>query len=297
MGTEGDYDVKRPLRDVIGTLLELVLPAEQRNLIPRLTDMVSACKGVVEHRGKLWGELSEGESNIVATRVGAIAREILGTGRSAETGEPQKKRRRRSRPLSMRGGGALAVKPTSPPSRMLVTGGVPVLRANTPDRYASQRSRCSPTLLTRATTPTCPTVTQTKPSSISIGLWENSARFSTMARSLKRSFRATARPTAIFRRSCAKRSRTIDRDTRTPSSGPRPPDAGRSVSGRAIKCRDGRTGSGDPQTDRAARHRRPQSRARSGGVAAGRADHERAAGVSILADGPLSDWFVGCATR
>ena len=87
MGTEGDYDVKRPLRDVIGTLLELVLPAEQRNLIPRLTDMVSACKGVVEHRGKLWGELSEGESNIVATRVGAIAREILGTGRSAETGE------------------------------------------------------------------------------------------------------------------------------------------------------------------------------------------------------------------
>ena len=49
--------------------------------------MVSACKGVVEHRGKLWGDLSEGESNIVATRVGAIAREILGTGRSAETGE------------------------------------------------------------------------------------------------------------------------------------------------------------------------------------------------------------------
>ena len=42
-----------PLRDVIGTLLELVLPVEQRALIPRLTDMVSACKGVVEHRGKL----------------------------------------------------------------------------------------------------------------------------------------------------------------------------------------------------------------------------------------------------
>jgi hypothetical protein len=82
-----DYDVKRPLRDVIGALLELVLPAEQRNLIPRLTDMVSACKGVVEHRDKLWGDLTESESNIVATRVGVIAREILGTGRSAETGE------------------------------------------------------------------------------------------------------------------------------------------------------------------------------------------------------------------
>jgi hypothetical protein len=84
---ERDYDMKRPLRDVIGTLLELVLPPDRRDLIPRLTDMVSACKGVVEHRGKLWGELSEGESNIVATRVGVIAREILGTGRAAETGE------------------------------------------------------------------------------------------------------------------------------------------------------------------------------------------------------------------
>lgn len=87
MSDERDYDVKRPLREVIGTLLELVLPAGQRELIPRLTDMISACKGVVEHRGKLWGDLTEGESSIVATRVGVIAREILGTGRSAETGE------------------------------------------------------------------------------------------------------------------------------------------------------------------------------------------------------------------
>ncbi|MGE5739587.1 MAG: hypothetical protein ACM34F_11895 [Betaproteobacteria bacterium] len=87
MSDEHDYDVKRPLREVIGTLLELVLPAGQRELIPRLTDMISACKGVVEHRGKLWGDLTEGESSIVATRVGVIAREILGTGRSAETGE------------------------------------------------------------------------------------------------------------------------------------------------------------------------------------------------------------------
>lgn len=82
-----DYDVKRPLRDVIVTLLELVLPADRRDLIPRLVDMVSACRGVVEHRGKLWGELSEDEGNIVATRVGVIAREILGTGRASETGE------------------------------------------------------------------------------------------------------------------------------------------------------------------------------------------------------------------
>jgi len=48
--------------------------------------MVSACKGVVEHRGSS-GATSEGEGNIVATRVGVIAHEIIRTGRSAETGQ------------------------------------------------------------------------------------------------------------------------------------------------------------------------------------------------------------------
>lgn len=61
--------------------------AQQHELIPRLTDMVSACKGVVEHRGKLWGELTEAEGNIVAARVGVIAHEIIRTGQSAETGQ------------------------------------------------------------------------------------------------------------------------------------------------------------------------------------------------------------------
>ena len=68
-------------------LLALVLPADQHALIPKLTDMVSACKGVAEHRGKLWGDLSESEGDIVATRVGVIAHEIIRTGRSAETGQ------------------------------------------------------------------------------------------------------------------------------------------------------------------------------------------------------------------
>lgn len=66
MTNERGYDVNRPLHDVIGTLLKLVLPAEQHALVPRITDMVAACKGVAEHRGKLWGELSESEANIVA---------------------------------------------------------------------------------------------------------------------------------------------------------------------------------------------------------------------------------------
>ena len=87
MAIERDFDAKSDLRDVVAALLALVLPAQRRELIPRLTDMVSACKGVVEHRGKLWGELSEGEANIVAARVGVIAHEIIRTGRSAETGQ------------------------------------------------------------------------------------------------------------------------------------------------------------------------------------------------------------------
>jgi hypothetical protein len=86
MSDERDFDGQSELRDVVAALLALVLPAEQHELIPRLTDMVSACKGVVEHRGKLWGELSEGEGNIVAARVGIIAHEIIRTGRADETG-------------------------------------------------------------------------------------------------------------------------------------------------------------------------------------------------------------------
>ena len=62
-------------------MLALVLPAEPRELIPRLTGMVFGCKGVAEHRGKLWGDLSESEGNVVVTRVGVIAHEIIRIGR------------------------------------------------------------------------------------------------------------------------------------------------------------------------------------------------------------------------
>ena len=82
-----DFDGQSQLPDVIAALLALVLPAEQHELIPRLTGMVAECKGVSEHRGKLWGELSEIEGNVVANKVGVIAREILGTGRPQQRRE------------------------------------------------------------------------------------------------------------------------------------------------------------------------------------------------------------------
>jgi hypothetical protein len=86
MSVERDFDAKSELSDVVAALLALVLPAERHELIPRLTDMVSACKGVVEHRGKLWGELTEGmEHRRHPRRV--IAREIIRTGQSSETGQ------------------------------------------------------------------------------------------------------------------------------------------------------------------------------------------------------------------
>ena len=87
MTDQRDFNAQSPIRDVVAALLALALPAAVHELIPRLTDMVSACQGVVEHRGKVWGGLSEGERNIVATRVGVVAHEIIRTGRSAETGE------------------------------------------------------------------------------------------------------------------------------------------------------------------------------------------------------------------
>ena len=79
---ERDFDATSPLRDVIAALLALVLPAPQHEMIPQLTGIVAACKGVAEHRGKRWGDLTEAEENAVAHKVGALAREILGTGRA-----------------------------------------------------------------------------------------------------------------------------------------------------------------------------------------------------------------------
>jgi len=54
MTDERNFDSKSELRDVVAALLtQVLLPLEQRELMPRLTDMVSACEGVAEHRGKL----------------------------------------------------------------------------------------------------------------------------------------------------------------------------------------------------------------------------------------------------
>ena len=54
MSNQRDFDGKSEMRDVIAALLALVLSPGIARLDPTLTDMVSACKGVVEHQGKRW---------------------------------------------------------------------------------------------------------------------------------------------------------------------------------------------------------------------------------------------------
>jgi hypothetical protein len=79
-----DFDGQSTLRDAIAALLALALPADRHEMITRLTGIVCACRGVAEHRDKVWGDLTEAEGSIVAHKVGALAREILGTGRARD---------------------------------------------------------------------------------------------------------------------------------------------------------------------------------------------------------------------
>lgn len=59
MGDPRDFDDNSSLHDAIASLLHLVLPDERHDLIPQLTGVVGGYQGVVEHRGKRWGELTE----------------------------------------------------------------------------------------------------------------------------------------------------------------------------------------------------------------------------------------------
>jgi hypothetical protein len=61
MSVERDFDANSELSDVVAALLALVLPAERHELIPRLTDMVSACKGVGRASRQALGRVNRGE--------------------------------------------------------------------------------------------------------------------------------------------------------------------------------------------------------------------------------------------
>ena len=61
-------------------LLLAALPPELRVSAPDLADRVMARPDVAPHAGKRWGDLSEGEGNIVAREAGIVARYIAEGG-------------------------------------------------------------------------------------------------------------------------------------------------------------------------------------------------------------------------
>jgi hypothetical protein len=77
MPPEQDYDPQWPLRRAIEVLLVASLPADVRVLIPGLIDEVTERSDVAPHANKRWGELSEGEGNIVAREVGLVAARVM----------------------------------------------------------------------------------------------------------------------------------------------------------------------------------------------------------------------------
>jgi hypothetical protein len=74
---EQPVDERRPVPDVIESLLRVALPTELHALIPRLLYQVTERPHVSEHAQKVWGELSEADGNIIAREVGLVARTAI----------------------------------------------------------------------------------------------------------------------------------------------------------------------------------------------------------------------------
>jgi hypothetical protein len=87
MTNERQIDQDATVREVIIDLLLTTLPPELRVSAPDLADRVISRPDVAPHAGKRWGDLSEGEGNIVAREVGIVARYIAEGGAGSPSGE------------------------------------------------------------------------------------------------------------------------------------------------------------------------------------------------------------------
>ena len=88
MTNEHEIDCEATVREVVIDLLLTTLPSELRVSAPDLADRVLERPDVARHARKRWGELSEGEGNIVAREVGLVARDIrIGAVRTSTSGE------------------------------------------------------------------------------------------------------------------------------------------------------------------------------------------------------------------
>lgn len=88
MSDEREIDFDATVREVIIDLLLTTLPPELRVSAPDLADRVIARPAVAPHADKRWGDLSEGEANIIVREVRVVARYIAeGAGGGSPSGE------------------------------------------------------------------------------------------------------------------------------------------------------------------------------------------------------------------
>lgn len=87
MADKREFDADANVRQVIIDLLLSTLPADMRAAAPELAERVIEHPDVAAHAGKRWGELSEGEGNIIARETGIVARDVvLGAGSATASG-------------------------------------------------------------------------------------------------------------------------------------------------------------------------------------------------------------------
>jgi hypothetical protein len=77
MRGQRDIDSAAWVRDVVIDLLLKTLPLELRAAAPELADRVGEHPSIKRQFGKRWGDLSEGEGNVIAREVGVIARGVI----------------------------------------------------------------------------------------------------------------------------------------------------------------------------------------------------------------------------
>jgi hypothetical protein len=88
MTEQAEIDPAKWVRDAIIDLLLATLPPYLRSAAPELAERVGAHPQVAPHFGKRWGDLSEGQGNVIAREVGVVAHDIVaGAGVTTPSGE------------------------------------------------------------------------------------------------------------------------------------------------------------------------------------------------------------------
>jgi hypothetical protein len=83
-----EIDPTKSVRDVIVDLLLATLPPEMKSAAPDLAERVGEHPDVAPHFCKRWGDLFEGEGNVIAREVGVVAHDVsAGAAGATDEGE------------------------------------------------------------------------------------------------------------------------------------------------------------------------------------------------------------------